>query len=89
MYSLLVKALNSPPIPSTSAEMSLAVGRRSVPLKNMCSAKWAMPFVGFVSYLLPAATITMTATDFAAGIGAVTTRSPLFRVVFWNMAAVS
>ena len=89
MYSLLVKALNSPPMPSTSAEMSLAVGRCSVPLKNMCSAKWAMPFVGFVSYRLPAATITITATDFAAGIGAVTTRSPLSKVVFWNMAAVS
>jgi hypothetical protein len=48
-----------------------------------------MPFVAFVSYRLPAATITITATDFAAGIGAVTTRSPLLKVVFWNMAAVS
>jgi hypothetical protein len=48
-----------------------------------------MPFVSLVSYRLPAATITITATDFAAGIGAVTTRSPLSRVVFWNMAAVS
>jgi hypothetical protein len=78
---LLVKALNSPPMPSTSAEMSFAVGRRSVPLKNMCSAKWAMPFVSGVSYRLPAASITITATDLAAGMGAVTTRRPFWRVV--------
>jgi hypothetical protein len=26
-----------------------AVGRRSVPLKNMCSAKWAIPFEAGVS----------------------------------------
>ena len=37
------------PMPSTSAEMSRAVGRFSVPLKNMCSAKCAMPFVSRVS----------------------------------------
>ena len=67
MYSLPVKALNSPPIPSTSAEMSLAVGRFSVPLKNMCSAKCAIPLVGLVSYRLPAATITITATDWDWG----------------------
>jgi hypothetical protein len=42
---LLVKALNSPPIASTSAAMSRAVGRRSVPLKTMCSVKWAIPLV--------------------------------------------
>src|SRR5207253_3883865 len=87
-YSLLVKALNSPPIASTSPAISRAVGRRSVPLKNMCSAKWAMPLVGGVSYRLPAASITITATDLAAGMGAVTTRRPLGRVVFWNMARI-
>jgi hypothetical protein len=38
-----VKALNSPPMASISVAMSRAVGRRSVPLKNMCSAKWAIP----------------------------------------------
>ena len=65
--------------------MSLAVGRFSVPLKNMCSAKWAMPLVGRVSYRLPAATITITATDCDCGWGAVTTRSPLGRVVFVNI----
>ena len=30
-------------MPSISAEIARAVGRRSVPLKNMCSAKWAIP----------------------------------------------
>jgi hypothetical protein len=49
VYSLPVKALNSPPIESISFEMSRAVGRFSVPLKNMCSAKCAMPFVSGVS----------------------------------------
>jgi hypothetical protein len=46
---LPVNALNSPPIPSISLPMSRAVGRRSVPLKNMCSAKCAIPFVSAVS----------------------------------------
>jgi len=49
VYSLLVKALNSAPSESTSIPISRAVGRRSVPLKNMCSAKWAIPFVSGVS----------------------------------------
>src|SRR6476646_4965011 len=30
----------------------------------------------------------MTATDLAAGMGAVTTRRPFWRVVFWNMARI-
>ncbi len=41
-----------------------------------------------VSYRLPAASITITATDLAAGMGAVTTRRPFWRVVFWNMAGI-
>ncbi len=49
MYSLPVNALNSPPIESISPEMSFDEGLRSVPLKNMCSAKWAIPFDSFVS----------------------------------------
>ena len=49
MYSLPVNALNSPPMASISPAMSRAVGRRSVPLKNMCSAKCAMPFDSAVS----------------------------------------
>jgi hypothetical protein len=46
---LPVNALNSPPIASISLEMSRAVGRFSVPLKNMCSEKCAIPFVSGVS----------------------------------------
>jgi len=34
-----VGALNSPPIPSIRLEISVAVGRLLVPLKNICSAK--------------------------------------------------
>jgi hypothetical protein len=49
VYSLPVKALNSPPIESISPAISRAVGRLLVPLKNMCSAKWAIPLVPFVS----------------------------------------
>ena len=64
-------------MPSISAEMSRAVGRRSVPLKNMCSAKWAMPPMSGVSYREPAANMTKHDTDCASGIGAVSTRMPL------------
>ena len=63
-------------MPSISAEMARAVGRRSVPLKNMCSAKWAMPPMSAVSYRDPAANITKHETDWACGIGAVSTRMP-------------
>jgi hypothetical protein len=49
VYSLPVNALNSPPRLSISVEIAFAVGRRSVPLKNMCSAKWAIPFCSRVS----------------------------------------
>ena len=59
--------------------MSRAVGRRSVPLKNMCSAKCAMPFESAVSYREPAASMTMHVTDCAYGRSAVRTRRPLSR----------
>ena len=75
-----VKALNSPPIPSISPAIARAVGRCSVPLKNMCSAKCAMPLVSGVSYREPAANMTTHVTDCAEGIGAVTTRVPFARV---------
>ena len=68
-------------MPSISAEMSRAVGRCSVPLKNMCSAKWAMPLVSRVSYRDPAANMTTQVTDCAFGTGARSTRVPLERVV--------
>ena len=47
-----------------------------VPLKNMCSAKCAIPFVSAVSYREPAASMTKHETDCACGIGAVSTRRP-------------
>src|SRR4051794_38950135 len=50
--------------------MSRAVGRDSVPLKNMCSEKWAIPFVSRVSYREPAASMIMQVTEVACGIGA-------------------
>ena len=50
-----------------------------VPLKNMCSAKCAMPFDSRVSYRAPAASMTKHETDWACSIGAVSTRSPLGR----------
>jgi hypothetical protein len=43
VYSFEVNALNSPPMPSTTDDSSRELGRRSVPLKNMCSAKCAIP----------------------------------------------
>jgi hypothetical protein len=43
VYSFDVKAFTSPPMRSTSSARSFAVGRRSVPLKTMCSVKCAMP----------------------------------------------
>src|SRR4249920_2062581 len=60
--------------------MSRAVGRRSVPLKNMCSAKCAMPLSSRRSYREPAANITKHETDWACAIGAVSSRVPLARV---------
>src|SRR5215210_2743059 len=57
--------------------ISRAVGRRSVPLKNMCSAKCAIPFVSGVSYREPAASMIMQVTDCTCGMSAVITRSPL------------
>ena len=60
-----MNALNSPPIASISVAMSRAVGRRSVPLKNMCSAKWAIPLSSRRSKREPAANITKHETDWA------------------------
>ena len=76
-----MKALNSPPIASISVEIERAVGRRSVPLKNMCSAKCAMPFDAGVSYREPAASTMKQATEPTCGIGAVSTRMPFPSVV--------
>src|SRR4029078_4677252 len=66
--------------------MVRAVGRRSVPLKNMCSAKCAMPFEPGVSYREPAASMTKQETEPTCGKGAVTTRTPFPSVVFSKMA---
>jgi glucosamine--fructose-6-phosphate aminotransferase (isomerizing) len=79
---LPVKALNSPPIASISVEIVRAVGRRSVPLKNMCSAKCAMPCDSRVSYREPAASITKHETEPTWSFRAVTTRTPFPSIVF-------
>ena len=81
-----MKALNSPPIASISVEIVRAAGRRSVPLKNMCSAKCAMPLDSGVSYREPAASMTKHETDPTCGNGAVTTRMPFPSVVFSKIA---
>src|SRR6185437_5754697 len=84
VLSLPVNALNSPPIASISPAICRALGRRSVPLKNMCSAKCAIPPASTVSYREPAANITITTTDCAYGRSAVRTRRPLSSVSRWN-----
>ena len=72
MNSFEVKALNSPPIPSIKEDISRAVGRFFVPLKNMCSAKCAIPLYFFVSLRLPTFT-NINAVDDLTGKGAVIT----------------
>src|SRR5215467_14416006 len=41
--SLSVDAFITPPTPSIASAMSLALGRRGVPLKKRCSTKWDTP----------------------------------------------
>ena len=72
-------------MPSISAEMSRAVGRRSVPLNSMCSEKWAMPADAGCSQREPEATEMTTATLAASRIGALRMRAPLGRVSSSNM----
>src|ERR1700679_3107121 len=69
---------------SSSREMSIAFGRRGVPLKTICSRKCEMPFMLLSSYFEPVSTITKTVTAGLSFIGIVMTRKPFFNVVFLN-----
>ena len=68
-------------MPSISTPMSRAVGRRSVPLKNMCSAKCAMPFVSARFVARAGGEEDEARGRATCGIDAVSRRSPLSRVV--------
>ena len=76
VYSLVVKALNSPPTASSSTEMSIAV-RSGVPLKSRCSRKWEHPCSAGVSSREPTPTHTPMLADREPAICSVTMRMPL------------
>ena len=80
-----VKALNSAPIESNSAESILVFGLFLVPLKNMCSKKCESPFCFLVSYLEPVPTTTRTVAVLVPRMGAVITRIPFFSFVCLNI----
>src|SRR5690242_5961460 len=73
-----VEALISPPADSISSAMAWAE-RRLVPLKAMCSRKWAMPFSSGHSSREPALTQMPSATVSRCGMLCVTTCRPLSR----------
>ena len=75
VYSLAVKALNSPPTASRDAEMSMAL-RSPVPLNNRCSRKCEQPCCFGVSSAEPTPTQTPTLADRIPGICSVITRRP-------------
>ena len=79
VHSLVVKALTWPPMASISWASSAAV-RRSVPLKTMCSIKWAAPFSCARSWREPVPTQMPSAAERIPGTGSVTMRTPLGRV---------
>ena len=80
VYSLVVKALNSPPTASSATEMSIAV-RSGVPLKSRCSRKCEQPCSAGVSSREPTATQTPMLAERVPAICSVTTRRPLGRTV--------
>ena len=55
--------------------------RTVVPLKAMCSRKWAVPLLAAFSYRLPASIQTPTVAVSAKGVVSDATLSPLDRVV--------
>ena len=80
VYSLAVKALNSPPTASSATEMSSAE-RSGVPLKSRCSRKCEQPCRVGVSSREPTPTHTPMLAERAPAICSVTTRRPLGRTV--------
>ncbi len=80
VYSLAVKALNSPPTASSDTEMSSAE-RSGVPLNSRCSRKCEAPASAGVSSREPTPTQTPIEAERTPGIDSVTTRSPPGRTV--------
>src|SRR3990170_1353784 len=66
---------------SNSEEMSIDFGRFSVPLKHICSKKWEMPLISFVSYLEPASTKIKTVVVKLSFIGIVIILNPFFKII--------
>src|SRR6266699_3774426 len=80
--SLEVKASSMPPTESISRAMASAE-RRSVPLKTMCSMKWAKPFSSGISRREPLRTHTPTETERTWDMVSVMTTRPLGKTCFW------
>ena len=81
VHSLVVKALTCPPTASISSASSPAV-RRAVPLKSMCSMKWAAPLFPAPSWREPVPTQMPRAAERTPGTRLVRMRTPLGRVIF-------
>src|ERR1700687_5606916 len=71
----------TPPIPSISSEISRAVGRRRVPLNNMCSRKCETPAISSLSYREPAPMKMLILTDRVCGSELLTIRRPFCHTV--------
>ena len=69
--------MNSPPIASISVAIVRAVGRRSVPLKNMCSTKWAIARLRRGRLVAGSGGHDEQATELTCGIGAVRDTDPV------------
>ncbi len=65
----------------SSASMDYPEFRRTVPLKAMCSSKWATPLIALGSWRAPTPTQAPTETVSTDGMAAVTTRRPEGSVV--------
>src|SRR4051794_27861325 len=80
VYSLAVKALNSPPTASSAMEISSA-DRSGVPLNSRCSRKWEHPCRAGDSSREPTPTQTPMVADLCPGTCSLMIRSPLGRTV--------
>ena len=66
---------------ASMSRASWAVDRRWVPLKSMCSIKWAAPFSRGASWREPTPTKKPNAAERAPGTSSVSSRAPLGRVI--------
>ncbi len=78
---MVVKALIWPPTASISSANWAAV-RLRVPLKSMCSMKWAAPFSPALSWREPVPTQMPRETERTPGTCSVRIRTPLGSVFF-------